>query len=312
MKLSRTSLLAVVGSLPLFAACGGGGNDVAPRSPSNSTAAAPWVPPPVVIFSNPVPQAYAALGSSTISAGDGYRPVDPGARLANVSLEAPNQPRLRYTASGHYELQLPGASFDRLVHYAGLMNPTPANNFFQPAGAIQNAATFIVSQSGTRGYRHSELASWTDATPPGRAGFLAFGSPTPAAAIPSSGRATYRGHVYAMIDVAQLDRLFGGYYFASIEATLTVTIDFVARTIEGALEIDDPIFTGSVPLSATTLLPGDDTWWGTFLTSESGFNELKVRSTGPGAEELIGSFAVPLSVGGEAHQLMGAWIAARR
>jgi hypothetical protein len=314
MSLHCIRMIAVIGLLPLFTACGGGGTVEAPAAPSQRPEPNPATPPSgsVTIFASPTARLYASLGSSTTSAGDGYTPVAPDARLKDVSLEAMNQPLLRYTSAGHYEIQLPGAGFDRLVHYAGLV-ATSENNFFQPSRVPQNQATFIISLSRQDGYRHSELASWTDGTALDRMGLLAFGTPTPSAAIANSGSAIYRGSVHGMIDITSYDNLYGGWYFSVATGTVTLTVDFNARTITGtiAVSVDDGMTPNTVPFSATTVLPGEDTWWGSFDTSESGFNEFKARLAGPDASELIGSWAIPILVNGKPHQLMGAWIAAR-
>jgi hypothetical protein len=309
---NRVWMFAVIGSVPLFAGCGGGGSDESP-APQGQGSNPPPAPMPLNIFTSPTPGVYASLGSSTTSAGDGYTSIERNARLTDVSLESIYQPVLRYTTAGNYEIQLPSAaSFDRLVHY-GVPQDPELGNFFQPSRARQNSATFITGLSRLDGYRHSELASWTDAIDIVRSGSLAFGTPTPAAAIASSGSATYRGPAFGLVDITQADYLYGGWFFSGVSGTVTLTVDYAARTITGTLEVSaDGASPSTVPLLATTILPGvDPTWWGSLETSESGFNEFKVMLTGPDASELIGSWAVPIRVNGEPHQLMGAWIAAR-
>jgi hypothetical protein len=309
----RVRLFAVIGSLPLFAGCGGGGADESPAAQTERPDPPPRPSRVVTIFSDPTSDLYASLGSSTTDAGNGYDSIEPDARLTDVSLESMYQPLLRYTASGNYEIQMPGAGFDRLAHYAGLVNPTSENNFFQPASARQNYATFIIFRSRLDGYRHSELASWTDATALDRAGWLAFGTPTPSAAIAASGSATYHGRLAGMVDVTFVDYLYGGSFFSGADGTVTLTVDFATRTITGSIEVnvDGQTVATTVPLLAQTFLRSSDTWSGAFETSQSGFNEFKVRLTGPDASELIGSWAVPIMIDGEPHQMMGAWIAAR-
>jgi hypothetical protein len=313
---NRYCQFAALGAMLLLTACGGGGNDGASAvsPPSNSTTQPTSTPStPVVIFANPSPQTFALVGSSTTSAGDGYTPVAPDARLTNLSLEAVNQPRLRYGASSGYELQLPGGEFDLLVHYIGLLNPTSENNFFQPSAARQNAATFIISRSSLDGYVYSELASWSSETSSIKSGLVAFGFPTPSTTIANSGSAGFRGQIFGIVDITYFDGLYGGNYFSTVGGTVTLTVDFATRAIEGTLEIDDPKGTSSisVPLTATTFLPVDNDFWGSFETSQSGFNEFRVKLTGPDASELIGSWAVPILIDGNPHQLMGVWIAAR-
>jgi hypothetical protein len=248
-----------------------------------------------------------------MSTGGGYTPVAPGARLTNISLDAVNQPRLRYGASSSYEIELPGGGFDRLEHYRGLVNPTSENNYFQPSQAQQNAGTFINSRSRLDGYIHSELASWTNATGSESFGYVAFGFATPAATIATSGSARFSGRSFGVVDITYFDGLYGGSYFTAVSGTVTLTIDFATHAIEGTLELDDLSGTSSmsVALRATTFFPGGNNFWGSFETSQSGFNEFRVKLTGPEASELIGSWAVPILIDGAPHQLMGAWIAAR-
>ena len=137
----------------LLAACGGGGGDAlspgvgAGSTPSPAASNPSAASAAVTIFSSPSPQEYASVGVSTTDAGDGYEPVSQDARLRNVLFGAADQPRIRYAPGGSYELQLPGMGYDLLVHYKGLANPSSENNFFQPASAQQNYATFIISRS---------------------------------------------------------------------------------------------------------------------------------------------------------------------
>jgi hypothetical protein len=107
--------------------------------------------------------------------------------------------------------------------------------------------------------------------------------------------------------------LYGGTYFIAMSGTVTLTVDFAARAIEGTLDIDHPSGTSviSVPLMTTTTFPAENHFSGVFEASQSGFNEFKVKLTGPEASELIGSWAVPILIDGAPHQLMGAWVAAR-
>lgn len=314
MNLSnRACLFAVIGLIPLFTGCGGSSSGEPPAGQGSNPPPAP--PSTVTIFPGPSPDTYVSLGSSTTSAGDGYSPVAANARLTDVSLEDMNQPLVRYTSSGRYEIQLPGTGFDRLVHYKGLANPTSNNNFFQPSSARQNAATFIVTQSRLDGYRHSELSGWTDGRSINRMGFLAFGTPTPASSIASSGSATYTGHVTGLVDITYPDYLYGGLYFSGASGTITLTVDFAARTITGTItvevELEDETVTSTIPLPLATLPPGADNWWGSFETSESGFNEFKIRLTGLDANEMIGGWSIPIVIDGQPHQMMGAWIAMR-
>ncbi|KUO54694.1 MAG: hypothetical protein APF82_08705 [Sphingomonadales bacterium BRH_c42] len=270
---------------------------------------------PVTIFASPTPQEFASVGVSTTSAGDGYTPVDKDAKLADASFDPSLQPKIRYNAAGYYELQLPGAPYDRLVHYKGLVDPTPDNNFFQTASAPQNYATFITRRSTDLGFSYSELASWTDAST-GRTGNVAFGTPTPVPAIPVSGTATYRGVTSGQVDVTYFDQLYGGYYFGGIGGYTTLNVDFAHSLLTGTLELYVPDGMNPRPVGTYTTLPialasGANSFSGQFDTSQTGFNQFNGLFTGPSAQEAIGSWALPLMIDGQLHQAIGAWIAKR-
>lgn len=306
-------LSAVISLMPLFAACGGGGSDAPP--PSNQGAGQGPTPPSstaVVVFSDPIPGQYASLGSSTTSPQSGHPRISPFAGLTNVSLEDANQPRLRYTASRKYEIRVPGAEFDALEYFEVPANWPAQDHLLQTSNASQPFVTMVLSQSRLDGYRHSEMANWYEGVTP-RSGSMAFGVPTPSAAIAASGSVTYRGRLSGIVDVPYIE-MTGEAFFSDASGTIALTVDFATRTISGTIEagVQGGMATTTVPFSTTTVLAGTDTWWGTFETSDSGFNEFKVMLTGPGADELIGSWSVPITVDGEPHQFMGSWIAKRQ
>lgn len=315
-KQHRTGFVAL-GSLVLLAGCESSGPDLAPRAAENvvpTAAGSPPVPPAssalVAIFAQPAPQEYASVGASTTSAGDGYAGIGEDAKLTNVSLMAYDQPSIRFVASGDYEIQLPGATWDRLVHYRGLANATADNNFLQPERAAQNHAAFIISRSRRDGYRYSEVAGWTNGdVTPAQAGFLAFGAPTRSAEMPAAGSATYRGSVLGMVDITYFDYLYGGFFFEGVTGTVTLTVDFAARTLKGKLELDVAHeYPAEMVIPSTVSLAGANGFSGIFESDQTGFNQFKVTLMGPNAEELIGSWVVPILIDGECHVLMGAWM----
>lgn len=302
-----------------LSACGGGSGGEIVSAPPPPTLAANPTPAttnvPVTIFATPTPQEYAAVGVSTTSAGDGYTPVSQDAKLADVSFNPSQQPKIRYNAAGYYEVQLPGASYDRLIHYKGLADPTPDNNFFQTASASQNHATFITRRATDLGFSYSELASWSDANS-GRTGYVAFGSPTPVSGIPVSGTATYRGVTSGQVDVTYFDNLYGGYYFGGIDGYATLSVDFARSLLTGSLELYVPDGMNPRPVGTYSTLPiplaaSTNSFSGRFDTSQAGSNQFNGLFTGPLAQEAIGSWALPLMIDGQLHQAIGAWIARR-
>jgi hypothetical protein len=48
------------------------------------------------------------------------------------------------------------------------------------------------------------------------------------------------------------------------------------------------------------------------VAEQSGYNAFEMVFTGPAAEESIGALALPLTIDGQPHQLLGAWIAKRQ
>ncbi len=307
-------LSAVIILLPLFAACGGGGSDAPPTSPNPGAAPGPTPPASraVVVFPDPVPGQYASLGSSTTSPQTGHPRIPPFARLTNVAHEDALQPRLRYTSSRKYEIGVPGVEFDELEYYEVPAGWPAQDHLLQTSNAGQRFVTMVLSQSRLDGYRHSEMANWYEGVTP-RSGSMAFGVPTPSAAIAASGNATYRGRLSGFVDVPYIE-MTGEAFFSDASGTIVLTVDFATRTISGTIEagVQGGMVTTSIPFSTTTILAGTDTWRGTFETSDSGFNEFKVMLTGPDAGELIGSWSVPITVDGEPHQFMGSWIAKRQ
>lgn len=304
--------------LALLSACGGGGGGGIASTPAPVTTPSPTPTPaptsvPVTIFANPTPQDYASVGVSTTSAGDGYTPVDKDAKLADASFDPSLQPKIRYNAAGYYEVELPGAAYDRLVHYKGLADPTSDNNFFQTASAPQNHATFIIRRARDLGFSYSELAGWSDAVT-SRTGYVAFGTPTAISAIPVSGTATYRGPAEGQVDITYFDNLYGGYYFEGIGGEVTLNVDFARSTLTGSLALSVPDGMNPRPIGTFSTMPillasGANSFSGQFATSQTGFNQFNGLFTGPTAQEAIGSWALPLMIDGQPHQAIGAWIA---
>jgi hypothetical protein len=306
---------ALAGALALWlVGCGGGDGHAAAINPAAGPASQQPVASSVTVFANPSPQDYAVVGVSTPDAGGGYDSVAEDARLRTLLFEPADQPRIRYTSRGRYEVQLPGSTYDTLVHYKGLANPSPDNNFFQPQGVAANAATLIISLSRLDGYVYSEIASWTAARV--GIGFAAFGTATPAIALPPAGRATYRGNIAGLVDVTYPDNLYGGYAFEGVVGTVTLDVDFATRVATASFALtlrgvnaDIPI--GTFTSAPMTLPPSTNGLSGTVITAESGFNRVDGLFTGPAATEAIGRIAIPVSINGAPHQVMGAWIAAK-
>ena len=304
--------------------CGGGGGSAYRPQP------APPPPPtpasaPVTIFSEPSIGEYASVGASVNSPGgslDGYS--NPDVRFGDVSTKAEDQPLVRYTSEGYYEVRLPGSSWDRLVHYKGLGEPTSFNNYFQPASVAQNQAHLIVRRSRDNGYVHSELAGWSSASS-SRFGYVAFGVPTPAGGVPVAGSANYKGMVSGSTDILVLDNLFGAFYPLYVDGTVALNFDFARGTLDGSMTLMlpdgmNPVELGTWAFKDTVYSSGSTSYSGRFDTNVAGQNFFLGRFTGPNAQETIGAWAIPFlfskdgetfKADGQTHQAFGAWIAKR-
>jgi hypothetical protein len=297
--------------LPACGGGGGGGSGIA------STPTPPPPPPPpstasVTIFANPTPGSYTSVGVSSASSL-----VHSDDRLTTLSSADSDQVHIRYNAGGYYEIEMPGAAWDRLVHYKGLVNPTADNNYFQPASVPQNKGYLITSISRDKGYSYSEMGAWgTDLTALAPFGYVAFGSATPAGAVPITGSASYSGIIAGTADIMQPDYLYGGYFPDGVGGSVHLNFDFAAGTLGGSMFLQvnggmNPIDVGTFAFINTVFSAGSPTYSGKFDSAVSGTNYFLGRFTGPTAQETIGAWALPFvfSGDGQTHQAMGAWIA---
>ena len=308
MRNTLITQLILASAACALTACGGGGGGsglVSTPAPIPNPTPTPNPTATVTIFSAPTPGEYVSVGVASASSL-----VTATAKLTNVSSA---------DAGGFYEIQMPGAAWDKLVHYKGLSNPTSANNYFQPSSVAQNLGYLIVSKSRDRGFNYSELASWgTDLVAAAPFGVVGFGIPTPAGAVPISGAATYSGEISGTTDILSVDYLYGGYFPAAIEGGVTLSFDFAAGTLAGSMSpiVNDGVTKtplGTLTFAETVFSSGSPTYSGRFDTSAAGINYFLGRFTGPAAQETIGAWAFPFvyPADGQTHQAIGAWIAKR-
>ena len=98
-----------------LSACGGGSGGTRVAStptppPSPPPPYPPAGPPPVKIFANPTPVEYASVGASVSGPGgnlDTYSSAS--ATLGPVSASDADQPHIRFSAGGYYEIEMPGS-----------------------------------------------------------------------------------------------------------------------------------------------------------------------------------------------------------
>ena len=318
---------AAVLALSACGGSGGGGTQVAstPTPPPPPPPTPPPVQPPVRIFANPAPIEYASVGASVAGPGGNLDTYDSkSATFGTISASDGNQAHIRYNAGGYYEIELPGAGWDQLVHYKGLVNPTSDNNYFQPQDVPMNLAYLVTSNARDRGFTYSELGSWGSSAA-SRWGYVAFGVPTPEGAVPTTGSATFQGYSAGSTDIMVADNLYRGYFPLNVDGTVELNFNFGAGTLGGSMTLSlpdgmNPVEIGTWAFRDTVYSAGSTTYSGSFDTTALGQNFFLGRFTGPSAEETIGAWALPFvfDKGGEyaipdgqTHQAFGAWIAKR-
>lgn len=307
-----STIIAVVGCS--LAACGGGGGGGSSLVSTPTPTPTPTPTASVTIFPFPIAGEYVSVGVASASSL-----VAADSRLTNISSADANQVHIRYNAGGYYEIEMPGAAWDRLVHYKGLSNPTSDNHYFQPASVPQNGGYLIITKSRDKGYSYSEMAAWgTDLVAAAPFGQVAFGTATPAGAIPVTGSASYAGIISGTADIMSPDNLYGGSYPAAVEGSIALNFNFAAGTLGGSMSViinEGMGYTdlGSFVFADTVYSAGSPNYSGKFVSSVAGSNYFLGRFTGPNAQETIGAWALPFiyPVDGKPHQAIGAFIAKR-
>jgi C-lobe and N-lobe beta barrels of Tf-binding protein B len=241
--------------------------------------------------------------------------------LGAISSAAADQPHIRYTANGTYEIELPGAPVNGFTWH-------PLSLYGQGTG--QTVLTddtgdllLVLSGSKDEGYRYSELASWRWGGLPDMIGAFAFGTLTPDGAVPVTGSATYSGIVAGKSDVIASDS-FDGPNRAGVTGSVSLDFDFGTGSLGGAMTLNLTDNSGaSLPVGTfnfkdTVFSVGSTSYSGKFNATAAGDNFFLGKFTGPNAEETIGAWALPftldsgnatISADHQAHQAFGAWIA---
>jgi len=299
-------------SLALCACGGGGGGGVASIPPPPPSPPPPPPPPPpsslgpedVRILANPTAQTFASAGVSATGTGSGF---------TSLSKADADQVHIRYSSGGYYEIQIPGAAWEKLTFAKGTIPADPATaNDFQPESAPQGGAYLITEIARTKGYKYSELAAWSDGA--SRFGQVAFGEATLASEMPQTGSASYHGIVSGTSDLIGFDS-FDGNFPTPVGGTVDLNFDFGKGTLGGSMTVSLNDMSGTiVPLGTfsftdTVFSAGSTTYSGKFDTSVSGQNYFLGQFTGPNAEETIGAWALPFHYENVSHQAFGAWIA---
>jgi hypothetical protein len=160
------------------------------------------------------------------------------------------------------------------------------------------------------------MASWASRQA-GGGGYVAFGSATPAGAVPVTGSASYAGLVEGVTDVVE-DMGEWGKVAVGATGTVGLSFDFGAGKLDGSMSLRtassfQPVDLGTFAFKDTVFSVGSTTYSGKFATAAAGNNFFLGRFTGPNAEETIGAWALPFLYSGDnqTHHANGAWIAKR-
>jgi hypothetical protein len=301
-------LLGTAAPLALAACGGGGGSGLAslPPPPVSEPPPPDLSPQQVTIFASPTPQTFASVGVSATETGSGATLGFSGLSSANA-----DQAHIRYASGGYYEIEMPGASWEKLGFAQGVIPADPSQAMdFQPESEPQTGAHLLIRNSRNDGYQYSELGLWYDGS---QVGELAFGAATPSGQVPTTGSATYDGVVHGMSDVVVSDA-FDGSFRAPVDGSVQLSFDFAKGSLDGSMTLFltdglHAVALGTSDFTNTAYSAGSTSYSGQFVTSAAGQNYFLGQFTGPNAEETIGAWALPFQYGGNAHQAFGAWIA---
>ena len=305
MPTNKALVLPITCVLVLLSACGGGGG-------GGGIASAP--PPAPSPTPTPVPSPAADDTSVELLTAPATQ------ELATATRSDPI--RIRYDASRNvYEVKAGSADWSALVDPPD-PSVTATNRYFNIAG--QPDSSFFRIQAHNRAsdpdqrYQYSNLAFWkvTGADGGDFGNVVALGAATPKSGVPVSGSASFQGFAKGQADSP--NDSWGIAQTTPLEGIVKLAFDFSAGSLAGSLALSSgscdcskPVSIETAAFSNTAFARGNQTFSGNFATSVAGANAFEGRFTGPGAEELIGSWSLPFLFDGALHQATGAWIAKR-
>jgi hypothetical protein len=314
-RINRLLLLGAAAAA--LTACGGDGVDTASNhplphptpAPTPSPTPAPTTTPADVpagavtafaIVDNPPDGKLVVAGVSTTGAiGD----------LSTASSAPADQPEIRYQAATNtYQLKFPDRSWSTLWVAADAMHPDTLA--IGNTGAVLGLNIYPRPGSGDA-YSYSRLAWYSEIGD--HYGSVAFGVPTGAEAVPTTGSARYDGVISGETDIVYIDENdpWGWPDARGVNGTVTLSFNFADGTLGGSME---PMLGTSESLGVFTFKDGvysAGSYSGRFDTSVAGINAFNGQLTGPHGEELIGGWALPFHYAGDNqdHQAVGAWVA---
>ncbi len=276
MGLTIRKLLLAGCALALASCSGGGGGVSSQPRPQPTPTPVPATTP--IVGAATTSQQFVGMGGTVTYFPEGAPPA--------LSTSPASQLKVRYDAAAAvYEIQLPNGQY-------WLTLPPDAWNG-NPVGG--DPVYLSIVESAANGYDYSALAYWTS---PGAGlyGGTAFGIETPASGVPTTGAATYLGQI-AGYSTETYDWGGWGNGPATVEGSISLAFNFGAGTLSGSI---NPVIYGDSkyalsPLNFTHTVysTGSANFSGRFDTNLTGANGFSGLFTGPGAQELIGSFAFP-------------------
>lgn len=312
MSSSMHRNLLIASTAVALSACGGGGSGGGP----NFTPPPPE-PTPITPSTDPIigqaedTQQFAAFGGSVDIPADLNGP-------ASVDADAPLDVRFD-AATGTYDVRVPGeaawSTLGRLPDYTPPAGEPYLNFVTRPTnGSTEVFLSLQVSEQSSDPalqYSYSNLAHWSAGL---LAGSTAFGIPTAAGAVPTTGSATYSGLILGdsgeIVDLGEWGPAQG-----TFSGDINLAFDFGAGTLSGAMHpklyLDQEYDLGTFAFTNTVYSAGSTSFSGSFGTSVGGINSFAGAFAGPQAQELIGRWALPYlsPVDGSAQQGVGAFVA---
>lgn len=314
---TRLAAWALAASSLALAACGGGTSSeslfIPPPPPPSPV---PQEATPVTILPQAVAGNFAVAGAWT----DIYTATaTQDGRFESIESAAGDQPQIRYTSSGNYEVKLPSEDYGVLVHSTAFPDPAPNDPLLSVTDCCGTRPLTI--QYSDQGFRYSAMAGWSrpqfdfDYTMDG--GVFAFGEATAAGGVPVTGSGTYDGVVSGITDAKTFIPIDNAYVAIPAGGTVQLDFDFAKGTLGGHLDLAiagdmNPISVGSYDFAQTIFSAGSTTYSGSFATDLTGQNFFNGLFTGPHGEETIANWAVPFEYDGGTHQALGAWMAKAR
>ena len=184
-------------------------------------------------------------------------------------------------------------------------------------GTDQQNVTVTLDWPGSSAYRYTSFGRWLGSLPMGENdGVFAYGSPTPGAEVPISGKATYTGEIRGLTNG---EPTHNGAIGPALDVfgQVILAFDFAAGTLTGEMRpqyapIWDPVSLGTYPFRDTVHAVGSPAFSGAFaVPGSTAASTFSGSLTGPGAAELMATWLAPFRDTGSGGwgTMSGVWIA---